>query len=95
MSLINEQEQQLLTEAIQRVEGQTDAELVTVLARQAAEQFLGTETLLYARVDMLRDAEGQFRLMELELIEPSLFFEHAADGGALFVGAIEALSYRE
>ena len=35
MSLINEQEQQLLTEAIQRVEGQTDAELVTVLARQA------------------------------------------------------------
>jgi putative membrane protein len=35
MSLINQQEQQLLTEAIQRVESNTDAELVTVLARQA------------------------------------------------------------
>ena len=30
--------------------------------------------LLYARVDLVRDAEGQPRLMELELIEPSLFF---------------------
>ncbi len=35
MSLINEQEQLLLIEAIQRVEERTDAELVTVLARQA------------------------------------------------------------
>lgn len=59
-------------------------------ARRAAEQTLGTETLLYARVDMLRDPEGQFRLMELELIEPSLFFEHAADQGALFASSVEA-----
>jgi putative membrane protein len=35
MSLINTQEQQLLIDAIQRVENNTDAELVTVLARQA------------------------------------------------------------
>ncbi|AMO70183.1 TPM domain-containing protein [Zhongshania aliphaticivorans] len=35
MSLINTQEQQLLIDAIQRVENKTDAELVTVLARQA------------------------------------------------------------
>ena len=68
------------------------AQDLAVQARQAAERILGTETLLYARVDMLRDADGQFRLMELELIEPSLFFEHAADGGALFAGAVEALS---
>ncbi|WP_417619404.1 ATP-grasp domain-containing protein [Parasphingorhabdus sp.] len=59
-------------------------------ARRAAEQTLGTETLLYARVDMLRDPEGQFRLMELELIEPSLFFDHAADQGALFASSVEA-----
>ena len=25
---------------------------------------------------MLRDAEGQLRLIELELVEPSLFFRH-------------------
>ncbi len=57
---------------------------LAVLARQAAEQILGTGTLPYARVDMLRDPDGNFRLMELELIEPSLFLEHAPDGGALF-----------
>lgn len=29
--------------------------------------------LLYARIDVIRDPEGALRLMELELIEPSLF----------------------
>jgi hypothetical protein len=45
---------------------------------------------LYARVDMLRDAEGQFCLMELEAIEPSLFLGHAPDGGASFAAAIRS-----
>ena len=66
------------------------AQELAVQARQAAEQILGIETLLYARVDMLRDAMGDFRLMELELIEPSLFFEHATDQGAMFASAVEA-----
>ncbi len=65
------------------------AQALAVQARQSAERILATGTLLYARVDMLRDADGQFRLMELELIEPSLFFEHAADGGALFATSVE------
>ncbi len=43
---------------------------------------------LYARTDMVRDAHGAFRLMELELIEPSLFLQHARDGGALFAQAL-------
>lgn len=66
------------------------AQELAVQARQAAEQILDTETLLYTRADMLRDAEGHFRLMELELIEPSLFFGHAADGGALFATGVNA-----
>ena len=66
------------------------AQELAVQARQAAERILGTGTLLYARVDMLRDAGGQFRLMELELIEPSLFFEHAVDKGTLFARAVNA-----
>ncbi len=45
-------------------------------------------TCLYARVDMLRDARGVMRLMELELIEPSLFFKFAPDGGAMFAAAV-------
>jgi hypothetical protein len=32
---------------------------------------------LYARVDLVRDEEGELCLMELELIEPSLFLEQA------------------
>ncbi len=45
-------------------------------------------TLAYARVDMLRDGDGHFRLMELELIEPSLFLHFAPDHGAAFATAI-------
>ena len=66
------------------------AQDLAVQARQAAEQILDTETLLYTRADMLRDAEGHFRLMELELIEPSLFFGHAVDGGVLFATGVNA-----
>ena len=44
---------------------------------------------LYARVDMLRDANGVMRLMELELIEPSLFLQYAGDKGAMFANAVQ------
>ncbi len=44
--------------------------------------------LTYARVDMVRGEGGGFYLMELELIEPSLFLDHANDGGAAFVRAV-------
>lgn len=46
----------------------------------------------YARVDMVRDNDGRLAIIELELIEPSLWLQHAPDGGELFVRAIrEAL----
>ena len=35
------------------------------------------DELLYARVDWLRDELERPRLVELELVEPSLFFRHA------------------
>jgi hypothetical protein len=44
--------------------------------------------LTYARVDMVRGEGDAFFLMELELIEPSLFLDHAIDGGAAFVAAV-------
>jgi glutathione synthase/RimK-type ligase-like ATP-grasp enzyme len=34
--------------------------------------------LLYGRVDVARDANGRLVLMELELVEPSLFLEHSS-----------------
>jgi len=46
--------------------------------------------LLYARVDMIRDDDGVLRIMELELIEPSLFFKQAPRALDRFVAGILA-----
>ncbi|WP_326914093.1 ATP-grasp domain-containing protein [Sphingopyxis chilensis] len=43
---------------------------------------------VYARVDMVGDAAGALHIMELELIEPSLFLHHAPDKGAAFGSAV-------
>ena len=43
---------------------------------------------VYARVDMVADEEGQLRIMELELIEPALWLQHAPDGGRAFASAV-------
>jgi glutathione synthase/RimK-type ligase-like ATP-grasp enzyme len=43
---------------------------------------------VYARVDMVGDATGQLHIMELELIEPSLFLHHAPNKGAAFGTAV-------
>ena len=42
----------------------------------------------YARVDIVPDDEGTLRIMELELIEPALFIDHAPEGGAAFVNSV-------
>jgi O-ureido-D-serine cyclo-ligase len=47
-------------------------------------------TLAYARVDLLRDAAGTPRLLELELTEPSLFLTHAAGSAPRFAAALLA-----
>ncbi len=43
---------------------------------------------LYARIDLLDDGDGEPRLLELELAEPSLFFKHAAGSAERFVERI-------
>jgi glutathione synthase/RimK-type ligase-like ATP-grasp enzyme len=56
----------------------------------AAEAILAAveEDLLYARVDICRDAAGAPVLMELELVEPDLYFQHDPKGGAAFADAV-------
>ncbi len=49
----------------------------------------GFETL-YARVDVVRDDAGELRLMELELVEPSLFLQEAPEVVEVFADAIAA-----
>ena len=46
--------------------------------------------LLYARVDLLRDAAGAPRLLELELTEPSFFLAHAPGSAERFAAALLA-----
>lgn len=58
----------------------------------ATEEIMDHTPLTYARVDMLRDEDGNFRLMELEAIEPSLFLHFAGDQGALLADAVRARS---
>jgi hypothetical protein len=82
---------------LRRGEGPTRAlfapEQITACAPRLDELRTGERALaaipfaipLYARVDLIRDAEGVPRVLELELTEPSLFLAHAA-------GSVERLA---
>ena len=48
------------------------------------------EDLLYARIDMARGADGEWLLMEAELIEPDFYLSAAPDGGNNFAKAVKA-----
>ena len=58
------------------------------LAKQALAA--GPSRATYARVDVVSDDEGVLRIMELELIEPALFLDHAPDRGGAFTRAVLA-----
>ncbi len=79
-----------------RVQEQFGGREMTVTPPEAAQALAAAtlaaapDTPLYARIDMVRDAAGRFCLMELEVIEPSLFFKFAADKGQLFADALRA-----
>lgn len=45
---------------------------------------------LYARVDLVRDDEDEFVLIEVELIEPALYLRMDADAPARFAAAVDA-----
>ncbi|WP_144373002.1 ATP-grasp domain-containing protein [Vogesella urethralis] len=44
--------------------------------------------VLYARVDMVRDNRGQLAIMELEMIEPELFFRFQAEAASKLAAGI-------
>jgi hypothetical protein len=39
---------------------------------------------------MVRDQAGKLAIIELELIEPALWLQHAPDGGESFAAAVKA-----
>jgi glutathione synthase/RimK-type ligase-like ATP-grasp enzyme len=59
------------------------------LARQAIAAAPGP--LLYARVDVARDEQGKPRVMELELVEPSMFFPQCEAALRQYVAAVRRL----
>lgn len=61
-------------------------------AMALAEQVLAAidEPLLYARIDMARDDDGRWVLMEVELIEPDFYLDHDPANGAGFAEAVKA-----
>jgi glutathione synthase/RimK-type ligase-like ATP-grasp enzyme len=59
--------------------------------RRVAAQALETvpfDTPLYARVDLIRDQDGEPVVLELEMVEPSLFFPFAAGSAERFAAAV-------
>jgi glutathione synthase/RimK-type ligase-like ATP-grasp enzyme len=65
-----------------------EAELARAAVAVAAEAARGA--LLYARVDVVRDEHSVPRVMELEVIEPSLFFAQSEDALRRYVSALAA-----
>jgi glutathione synthase/RimK-type ligase-like ATP-grasp enzyme len=61
------------------------------LLRSRVEQAMATlhPAPLYARIDLVRDAMDDFRVMELELIEPSMYLRTEAGAPARFAQAID------
>jgi glutathione synthase/RimK-type ligase-like ATP-grasp enzyme len=72
------------------IDAPDDAKALAEAALGATETLHNSAQMSYARVDMVRDGEGIFRLMELELIEPSLFLGFAGDEGAMFAEALRS-----
>ncbi len=48
----------------------------------------------YARVDMITGADGEMKIMELELVEPALFLGEAPEGATRFAEAIWSAAER-
>ena len=73
-------------------EAATDQRELAERSLAAVERLLRLEQpLAYARVDLIRDDDGSPRLLELELTEPSLFFEQAAGSAERFAASLDHL----
>lgn len=71
----------------ERIEGPFEiADDERAVAEAALAPYAGA--ILYGRVDLARDDRGQPRVMELELVEPSLFFRREPGAAARYVAGL-------
>lgn len=73
-------------------EEEIDARIPTAIEHDTAHRILAAtpmvDELLYARVDLVPDADGKPLLIELELTEPGMFLSHDAGAPQRFANAI-------
>ena len=74
-----------------RIVGVEPEPALVALAGAALEAVPHPDPLLYARVDAVRLEDGAFAVMELELVEPSLYFPFAPGSAGRFADAVAAL----
>jgi len=74
--------------AEETIEPRTPSADELAVAQRALAAIPFEQPSLYARVDLIRDDSGLPRLLELELVEPSVFVAHADGVAARFAAAI-------
>ena len=74
--------------AAEHITPRTPSEAELAVARRTLAAMPFAQPLLYARVDLIHDADGAPRVLELELTEPSLFFAHAPGSARRFAEAL-------
>lgn len=75
---------------IARVPGEDEMALAGKVVSALPGLFGLDAPLVYARIDLLRDEDGRPCLLELELTEPSLFFNYADGAAERFVAALKS-----
>ena len=77
-------------EIMARVPGEDEMALAQQVIATLPALFRLDGPLAYARIDLLRDEDGRPCLLELELTEPSLFFNYADGAAQRFVSALKS-----
>ncbi len=80
--------------AAEDIRARTPSDAEHALAQRALGAIPFAGPLAYARIDLIHDADGSPRLLELELAEPSLFFDHAPGSAVRFARALCARAAR-
>ena len=80
--------------APEQISARVASEAERALAARAIAAIPFDGALAYARVDLIHDADGAPRLLELELTEPSLFFAHGAGSAQRFAQVLLARAAR-
>ncbi len=73
-----------------RVPSEDEQQLANQVVSALPSLFALDGPLAYARIDLLRDEDGKPCLLELELTEPSLFFNYADGSAERFVAALKS-----